>query len=175
MKKALEASEHVSIWPSHAPFEHMISYSVRGHDQPVFKNCCANDHIAELCLLELDDTEKFLWFGDPASEGQVMREMFDSLENRIHTSNDLAAAEIMYAIATHAAFRVLSLFLRNRDLFDQITPWRRILPSLISIHPKTAKVTEAMAKASKLGKRTREAPLIRSKAWFTRSLREIKR
>jgi len=145
----------------------MIAFSVRGHDHPKFKCTCADDHIAELCLLELDDVEDFFWCSAPDSKSMATRKMFEELDERIRMQNDLAAAETLYTIATHAAFQVMGLYLRHRDLFDQITPRRKLLPSLISIHPKTAKVMAAMEKYSRLGEHTEDAPLIRSKPWFT--------
>ena len=166
LKKPSKLNCVVNSEPSHARFEDIITYSVRGHSQSIFPNCSADDHIAELFQLEHDDTDPFLWFGGPASRGVVMREMFNELTEQIGAANDLTAAKTLYALATHAAFEVLNLYLRNRDLFDQITPRRRLLPCLISIHPNTAKVVAEMERDSHLGQETEDASTIRSTASY---------
>lgn len=165
--KPVKSEKGVSFEPSHAPFKDLISYNVREPGNPFFRDAGDSDHIAELCLLQLDDTEDVTWFGGPTSDGVVMREMFDRLCERIRNDHDLEAAEILYALATHAAYEVLGLYLRHRKLFNQIAPRRRMLPCLISIHPKTAKVVSQMEKDARLGEKTSESQRIRSTAWFT--------
>src|SRR5260370_25835454 len=80
---------------------------------------------------------------------------------------DLLAAETLWSIATYAAFEVLVLYLRNRPLFDKLSSRRALLPSLMSIHPNTAKVMARMSKDARLGRVTFESRQIGSKAWFT--------
>lgn len=151
----------------HAPFSDLIPCCVRGHEHAAFNNTCTDDHIAELCLLQLDDTEDFFYLNHSPAEGVAFGESLDRLVEKIHDEKDLAAAELLYAVATHAAYEVLRLYLRNRDLFDQIAPRRKLLPTLASIHPNTAKVVTEMEKDGNLGRSTRDAGLIKSKAWFT--------
>ena len=166
-KKIEEEQVRDGVWPSHTPFYQMIDFSVRGHSQPAFDGIRADDHIAELCMLMHGDIDDFLWRTTAPPEGIAMRKVVDQLTKRISMKKELAAAEMLYALATYATFEVLDLYLRNRELFDQITPRRALLPCLVSIHPNTARVTAEMARASRLGQRTPEAGLINSKAWFT--------
>lgn len=153
--------------PSHTPFPGLIDYCVRGHTHPDFQNSYVDDHIAEIFMLKMEDTDHHFWWSESPPEGKAMHGMIRALTERISSGKDLAAAELLYSIATYAAFEVLNLFLRDRDLFDQITPKRKLLPMFASIHPGTAKVMVEMEKAAHLGTATDDARRIRSKAWFT--------
>ena len=167
-KRAEKSKVRLTGVPSHNRFCDLLHFCVRGHEQPAFKNSSCDDHVAELSMLFHSDVDDLLWRkASASSEAVAIRKLLNKLTERIRTGNDLAAAETLYALATQAAFEILNLYLRHRELFDQITPRRTLLPCLISIHPKTATVTAEMEKASCLGRRTHEAGLIRSKAWFT--------
>ena len=117
-------------------------------------------------MLMHGDIDHFLWHKRSPREGLVARKIVDALADRIRTK-DLAAAEMLYAIATYSTFEVMHLYLRNRETFDKIAPRRTLLPSLISIHPNTSKVTSAMKRDARLGTRTWEYPFIGSRSWFT--------
>jgi hypothetical protein len=153
-------------WPSHHKFSELIDFSVRGKSHPVLKTCWASDdHTAQICIMVLDDTEQFL-LKATNREGSKVNKIIQHLEDRVSRGKDLNAAKTLYAIATQTAFDVLGLYLNHRELFDQIAPRRRILPSLISIHPGTANVVERMRRDSRLGARTRYARQVGSKAFF---------
>ena len=152
-------------WPSHKRFVDLVGYTVRGTSNPNFESWGVDDHIARTCELQLNDTDDFLW-GRQETEGTKANMILQELDNRIYKENDLKAAETLYAIATSAARDVLSLYLRHRELFDQIAPRRRILPAFFSIHPETATVVRQMKADSHLGSRTSDAPLVDSKAYF---------
>jgi hypothetical protein len=115
----------------------------------------------------LDDTEDFLYLKLSPRDGLATRRRLDMLADRVRSEKDIAAAEMLYAIATSATFEVLRIYERNRELFDRITPRRKLLPCLHSIHPNTAKVTAMMKKDARLGAQTWESGLVGSKAWFT--------
>ncbi len=163
-RKSRECSD--GYWPSHTPFCHMIDYCVHGIDPGFFTPTWGDDHVAELCMLMHADIDDFLWRKSAPSEGLTVRKMIDQLSDRARGKNDLAAAEMLYAIATAAAFEVMALYLRKRKLFDKIAAHRRLLPSLVSIHPRTAKVMAQMAGDARLGKATIESGVVGSKAWF---------
>jgi hypothetical protein len=57
-------------------------------------------------------------------------------------------------------------YLRNRQLFDQITPRKKVLPCLLSIHPKTAGIVSKMRRDARLGEQTDDARRVGSKTWF---------
>jgi hypothetical protein len=157
-------SEHIlPYWP----LEDWVSQCIRGRSNPDLKSVFADDHASELCLLALDDTEDHLFFESAPPEGRQFIQMLQRLSARARSSKDLEAAKLIYAIAVHASEEVLSIYLRHRSLFDQITPYRKTLPCLASIHPKTAKVVAQMQRDSRLGTRTDDAQRIRSKAYFT--------
>jgi hypothetical protein len=160
----MKKREPINYWPSHQPFRNILDFCIRGTSHPVLQTCCVNDHIAELCDLLLDDTDSILWSG--GTEGEAARKLMFDLEDRVMTQNDLRAAETLYAIATQAAYEVLRLYLRHRDVFDRITPRRKLLPTLYSIHPGTAKVVERMKSDSRLGTQTDHARQVGSKAYF---------
>jgi hypothetical protein len=157
-------SKPVCFWPSHHPFSQIIDYCVRGTSHPILQTCCVVDHIAELCGLLHDDIDSFLW--SKGAEGASVRKIMSGLEDRVMTQNDFRAAEILYAIATQAAYEILRLYLRHRDIFDRIAPRRKIMPTLCSIHPGTAKVVERMQSDSRLGTQTDQARQVGSKAYF---------
>jgi hypothetical protein len=114
------------------------------------------------------DVDDLLWRKKVATtEGVAVRKIVDSLSDRIRTKMDLLAAETLWSIATYAAFEVLALYLRSRQLFDKLSSRRALLPSLMSIHPNTAKVMARMLKDARLGRLTFESRQIGSKAWFT--------
>jgi hypothetical protein len=112
-----------------------------------------------------DDVDEFLWFERATPEGLAVRQIMGTLARR--ASEDQDAAETLYAIATQAAFEVLNLYIRHRHLFDRIAPRRKLLPSLISIHPLTSKVVASMHADSKLGSQTDDSRRVRSRSWFT--------
>ena len=122
--------------------------------------------MAEIFDLVGFDTDEYFWWGPAGSDGKKAHLILHKLEDRIFKDHDLKAAEAMYAIATRSAFEVLSIYLRDRVLFDKIAPQRRILPSLFSIHPGTEAVVRQMRSASRLGTETGEARLIGSKPFF---------
>jgi hypothetical protein len=125
-----------------------------------------DDHIAELCDLLHDDIDPYLWFNKTDKEGLAFRQMLETLGKRIAQGKDLRAAEIIYAIATQAAFEVLEMYLRQPDFFNRIAPRRKLLPALLSIHPDTAKVVDQMRSDARLGTRTHHARQVGSKAYF---------
>lgn len=156
----------LGVWPSHHKFSELIDFSVCGKSHPVFKTCWdSDDHVAQICIIVLDDTEQFLW-KSANREGSKVNKIIQHLEDRVSRKKDLNAAKTLYAIATQTAFDVLGLYLHHRELFDQIAPRRGILPSLFSIHPGTANVIERMRRDSRLGARTRYARQVGSKAFF---------
>ncbi len=118
-------------------------------------------------MLMHGDTDHFLWRKKSPSEGIAMRKIVDALAERVRTKKELAAGEMLYAIATYSAFEVLDLYLRNRELFNKIAPGRTLLPSVFSIHPNTVKVNATMQRDARLGTNTLESRFIGSKSWFT--------
>lgn len=118
-------------------------------------------------MLVHDDIDDFLWLKSSPRNGLAMRSLLDNLAKRVRDDRDIASAQMLYAIATVATFEVLNIYLRNREVFEQITPTRNILPCLHSIHPNTAKVTATMKKDARLGTRTWDSGVIGSKPWFT--------
>lgn len=154
-------------WPSHTPFRDLISHCVCGDTHPDLKKSWGGDHVAELCMLMHGDIDDFLWRKSASNDGLTMRRLLDKLAERVQTERDIAAAKMIYAIATDAAFEVMDIYLRNREIFDQITPRRNLLPCLHSIHPNTAKVTAMMKRDARLGTQTWQSGVIGSKAWFT--------
>jgi len=154
--------------PSHTCFAHLIDFSVHGNLQSSLERIEATDHVAELCMLMHRDIDDFLWCKKVGkTEGLTVRKIVDSLTNRIGTKMDLRAAETLWSIATYAAFEVMTLYLRRRQLFDKVSSGRALLPSLMSIHPNTAKVMAGMFKDGRLGRLTFESRQIGSTAWFT--------
>ncbi len=151
-------------WPSHHPFRDLIHFCVRGTSNPALQTCLADDHVAELCDLLHDDIDSFLWVG--SGPGKALRDIMSGLEARVQRQGDVAAARLLYALATQAAFEVMRLYLRHPEVFEQIAPERTLLPLLHSIHPGTAKVAAQMQAAARLGVRTRYARQIGSKAFF---------
>jgi hypothetical protein len=146
----------------------MIDFSVHPNAPSPFKASRVNDHVAELCMLMHRDVDALLWYEKVApTEGVTVRKIVDRLSDRIRTKMDLLAAETLWSIATYAAFEVLTLYLRSRQLFDKLSSRRVLLPSLMSIHPNTAKVMARMLKDARLGRLAFESRQIGSKAWFT--------
>lgn len=156
----------IVYWPSHNPFFRLIDFSVRGKSNPIFGASGPDDHVAEIFDLVGFDTDEYFWWGPAGSDGKKAHLILQKLEDRIFKDHDLKAAETIYAIATRAAFEVLSMYLRHRVLFDKIAPQRRILPSLFSIHPRTAAVVRQMRSASRLGTETGAARQIGSNPFF---------
>jgi hypothetical protein len=144
----------------------MISYCVRGRGNPVLQSCGADDHISELCGLLHDDTDGDFWFGDKSGAGIKARQMLDLIADRALRRDDEQAANLLYSIATQATYEVLDLYLRHRELFDRITPRRKLLPCLLSVHPRTGKITAQMRRDARLGEKTNDARRVGSKAWF---------
>jgi hypothetical protein len=156
----------VCLWPAHEPFPDLIDFCIRGKSHPHLKTSRCDDHIARALEILHDDIYPFLWNRRADKEGIAFNRILRALEKRLAQHNDFRAAEIIYAIATQAAFEVLDLYLRRRDLFDRIAPRRNMLPSLFSIDPETAKVVEQMRADSQLGTLTYHAHQIGSKAYF---------
>jgi hypothetical protein len=165
-KESSSASAPIGFWPSHTPISDLIGFCTRGNSHPVLQCGHAGDHIAETIELYLDDTDSYLWNQKAVPEGSNAFRIFERLNARIHESNDVRAAEILYAIATLASREVLGLYLRHPDLFKQIAPRRNFLPSLFSIHPNTAKITAQMLRESQLGAQTPHARHTGSRAYF---------
>lgn len=165
--RAKRAASQIEWEASHSPFEGLIAYCVRGHANALLQSCAADDHIAELCELLHDDIDDDLWRrGRTTAVGTKAREMLAELANRAIDNADYGAAKLLYSIATQAAYEVLSLYLRRRELFDQITPHRKLLPCLQSIHPRTSAVTSRMRQDARLGEKTDDSRRLGSKAWF---------
>jgi len=163
-----EPAPRLGFYPSHNRFEDLINYNIRGRSSPHFESTFEDDHVADLCLLCLDDIESALWFEKSDSKpGSTIREAIDSLALKVDTDNDLESAEILFSVATHAAFAVMTLYLRHRDLFDRIAPGRKLLPQLASIHPGTAPVMRMMNEDAQLGTQTDDSARILSKPWFS--------
>lgn len=153
-------------WPSHTPLSQIIDYSVDdcipGREQKYVP-----DHVAELSELLGFDTDAVFWFDKKATEGIKARKMLWELGERVRNNRDLGAARVIYAIATYAAFEVMLMYLRRRDLFDFIASRRNILPCLASIHPNTRKIMANMRRDAPLATQTAESHLVGSRAWFT--------
>jgi hypothetical protein len=144
----------------------MISYCTQGRSHPVLKSGAVDDHVSELCFLVFDDTEDLLFLKDAPPEGQCFIETLQRLSQRIHTSDDLEAAKLIYAMAVDASQEVLAIYLRHRELFDQIAPHRKTLPCLHSIHPKSGRIVAQMQQESHLGTKTDDAKHVGSKVYF---------
>ena len=166
MKSSNMKKKPVCYWPSHTRFASLIGYCTRGTTHNVLQCGHIGDHIAETTELFHDDIDPFLWDRRSEPEGQIARQLLNKLEDRILQQEDLKAAETLYAIATEASRAVLNLYLRHRKIFDHITPNRKFLPSLFSIHPNTTTVTHQMFKDSQLGTRTDHVHQIGSRAYF---------
>lgn len=166
-KKSPKMSEkEVIYWPSHEPFTRLIEYCVRGRSHPILKSRVVDDHSGDLCLLVMDDTEDFLLVKDAPREGKAVTTILHELGLRVHTCEDMEAAKMLYAIAVEAADEVLSLYLRHRQLFDKITPYRKTLPCLHSIHPDTPQINRRMIADARLGSKTEHARQVGSKPYF---------
>ena len=144
----------------------MIDYCVRGRSNPVLKTDPPEDHVAEACMSVLDDVDWAWWMRDSPSEGKAAGHILQKLSMRVHEQKDLAAARLLYAIAVEATQEVLSLYLRQRQLFDKITPHCNTLPCLHSIHPNSAKIIRQMLADAKLGSKTDHAHQANSRACF---------
>jgi hypothetical protein len=153
--------------PSHYPLSDLVQFCVRGTGAPYFENVCYPDHVAELCMLLHDDIDDFLWRNDTKKHPvAAIREALDGLSGKVARDNDLEAAATLFAVATQAAFEVMGLYLRHRQLFDQIAPSRKLLPMLASIHPQTEAVMRQMLADSHLGSGTDDGNRVGSKPWF---------
>src|SRR5882672_9604039 len=149
----MKKSRPIGFWPPHHEFRGLVQFSIRGATNPNLLTNWTEDHIAELSDLLAYDTDPYFWFDKRGKEMPAYRRIWDPLKDRV-MQKDLRAAELVYAIATDAAFEVLNIYLRRPDLFAQIAPKRNLLPVLISIHPKTAKVVEQMRLDVQLGAST---------------------
>lgn len=164
----LNRTPEFTFVPSHSPFWDLINFSVRGRASPVFKTPFEDDHVSELCLLYLDDIESnLLGQKSDSKPGPAIGEAIDMLARKAAIDNDPESAKILFSVATQAAFEVMSLYLRHRDLFDQIASGRKLLPQLTSIHPGTAPVMRKMIEDARLGTQTDDGARILSKPWFT--------
>ena len=156
----------VKYFPSHTAFDQLIDYSARGKTNPVLQTPNAKyDHVAELCYLVSHDSAGYPSM-KPDSEDSMVWRIVDGYRLKTQWDSDLQAAEMLYAIATQATYEVLNLYMRNRKLFDQIAPRKKVLPCLLSIHPKTARVVRKMRRDARLGEQTDDARRIGSKTWF---------
>jgi hypothetical protein len=118
-------------------------------------------------MLLHDDIDEDLWpRGRLATVGTKARELLDQLAHRVLDQADERAASLLYSIATQAAFEVLDLYLRHRELFDRIAPRRKLLPCLFSIHPRTAAIAKRMRHDARLGEKTEDSRRVGSKGWF---------
>src|ERR1039458_793692 len=168
-KKQVSSSSEtrpVCYWPSHHQFAGLVDFCVNGREHPFLQTCTVGDHIANTVGIFQDDIDPFLWDRRAEKSGLVARNILQKLEDRIFKNNDKCAAEILYAIATEAAHGVLNLYLRHRTIFNQITPQRKFLPALFSIHPDTAKLSAQIFRDSKLGTQTDHALQAGSRAYF---------
>ena len=158
-KRASEKAPNmpVTYWPSHTRFTDLLGHC----SHPI-----GIDHIADTCELHLDDVDSHFWAKGAEKSGVLAQRMLCELEDRVRKEHDLRAAETLYAIATEAARAVVTLYLRHRDLFDQIAPRRKFLPSLFSIHPSTAEVMAQMFADSRLGTQTDHGLQAGSRAYF---------
>jgi hypothetical protein len=152
---------------SHSPFKDMIHFSVRGRANPALQSGWVDDHIAELCMLLHDDIDDDLWPLNKATAiGSKAREMLDRLADRVSSQSDERAASLLYSIATQAVYEVLDLYLRHRELFDRIAPRRKLLPCLLSVHPRSGEITKRMRRDARLGAETDDAQQVGSRGWF---------
>jgi hypothetical protein len=169
-RKKIDSEEpnRPTVWyePSHSQFEGLVTFCARGWIDEKTNTPRIHDHLGETCNIALDDLDAFLWFPKNSKEGVAVNEILMALDKRVYDTNDLEAAEILYAIATESALKVMSLYLRHRHLFDQIAPRRNILPSFFSIHPKTAALMARMRAESKLGTLSWHSRQVGSRAYF---------
>src|SRR5690606_3709886 len=115
------------------------------------------DHVSELSSILHADIDRILWFAPLGSEGDAIRDQIDSIAYRISENSDLEAAKLIYAIATYAAFEVLAIHERSPELFKQIAPFRLLMPTLVSVHPKSSNVAKRMRLDGELGTKTPES------------------
>jgi hypothetical protein len=156
----------VKYFPSHTAFERLIDYSARGKSNPVLQTANTEyDHVAELLYLVRQDSVGYL-ASEPESDASIVLRIVNGFHLKAKWDSDVQAAEMLYAIATDTAYHVLDLYLRNRKLFDQIAPRKKVLPCLLSIHPKTAGVIRKMRRDARLGEQTDDARRVGSKTWF---------
>ena len=156
----------VKYFPSHTAFDQLLDYSARGKSNPVLQTQYSKyDHVAELFHLVSHDNGDYL-ASKPESECHIVWQIVDGCRLRAQWDSDLQAAELLYAIATQATYEVLDLYLRNRKLFDQIAPRKKVLPCLLFIHPKTAGIVKKMRQDARLGEETDDARRVGSKTWF---------
>jgi len=156
----------IHFWPSHSKFDALVEYCARGHSNPDIQSGAVDDHVADLCMLLNEDVDQWLWTDSGLKQGLDIREMLDELELRVHEHRDLRAAATIYAAATHASFKVLSFYFRCREIFDAITPQRRMLPCLLSIHPQTKPMMERLFDDARLGTRTEYRNQVMSRSFF---------
>lgn len=145
----------------------MVSFSAHCGSHSCFKTSRANDHVAELSTLLHQDIGHLMGLKKSPRECIAVRKIVDALTEAIRKKKDVAAAEMLYAIATYSAFEILDLYIRTREVFDRIAPRRTLLPALISIHPNTVKLISTMQRDARLGSQTWNSPYIGSKPWFT--------
>jgi hypothetical protein len=143
----------------------LIDFSARGKSNPVLQRNTRCDHITELSNLVSHDFGDYLASGLESEASMVWRTL-EGLNTTANCNSDLQAAETLYAIAIHAAYIVLGIYMRNRRLFDQIAPRKKVLPCLLSIHPKTAGIVSKMRQDARLGEQTDDARRVGSKTWF---------
>jgi len=166
MKSTGSKYRPIGFWPSHHRFAELVNFCTRGKSNPVLKTGSFGDHLADIVLIYLHDTDLFLWKKGARKEGATVRRILEKLNVQVSDKNDLSAAAMLYAIATAATHEVLNLYSRHRKMFDQIAPHRAFLPVLFSVHPDTAKFSAKMYRDSKLGTRTEYSRQIGSKAYF---------
>lgn len=157
----------VEFEQAHEPFEYMLHYVARGKSNAHFQSPWNDDHVSELCLLRLDDIEDVFFGAEANAETRRFHDWLGGLAQRVHRHHDLQAAKALYAVAVEAAGNVLALYQWHRELFDQITPHRKTLPCLFSIHPKSGDVARQMLRDARLGTQTDQAQHVNSRAYFT--------
>ena len=156
----------VKYFPSHTAFDQLLDYSARGKSNPLLHTQNPRfDHVAELYHLVSHDSAGYL-ASKPESDGHIIWRSIEGFHLMAKWKSDLQAAEMLYDIATQATYEVLDLYLRNRKLFDQIAPRKKVLPCLLSIHPKTDGVVRKMRRDARLGEETDDARRVGSKTWF---------
>jgi len=156
----------LGCWPSHHRFRGLVDFCVRGKTNPILQTCTVGDHIANLCDLLHDDVDGSLWSRDALKEGLGARRTLDRLADRVSQFKCLKAADTICAIAIQATFEILRLYLREREVFDKITPNHKMLPILATIHPESPKIMAQMLADARLGTKTDDAYRIGSKTWF---------
>jgi hypothetical protein len=155
------------VFPGHVLFADTLAYCMDGRTNRTLKSTLAENHAFELFMLLHHDVDGDLWVKTAANaEGRKIRKALDGLADRVARDSDECAAKLLYSIAADAAYEVMNIYVRHRELFDRIAPRRKLLPCLQSIHPRTAGVSSQMRGDARLGEQTDDKFRIGSKGWF---------